>query len=268
MIRHQLLLAGCVAALAACGEPTAADLARESDRIQRELLSESADPASVWHTFGIDDMIDNLPVMGRLDLQVDGRRRRHRAFVFERVVRRPDVVPTACPLVTRTVMAGSGADGILIHTAEGPSAIRPLGRCEPSPGQPGGTALVDPGAAAAIVITGGRQTMGGRSGAVDLRLLPVVGEECGFLAMRDDANEPLVVTCEVLRYAVRAEATLGPMPSKHPAPGPRRLRVHEQELPGIRITIECNARSESIGGCERDHRGREAVDGTEAREPR
>jgi hypothetical protein len=268
MIRRELLFAAWVAALTACGEPTAADLARESDRIQRELLSESADPASVWHTFGIDDMIDNLPVMGRLELQVDGRRRRHRAFVFERLVLRPDLAVPECPLVTRTVMAGSGADGIVIHTAEGPSAIRPLGRCEPRHGQPGGIALIDPGGAAAIVITGGRQTMEGRTGAVDLRLLPAVGEECGFLAMRDDANEPLVVTCVVLRYAVRAEATLEPRPSKHSAPGPRRLRVREQELPGIRITIECNTRSESIGGCERDYGGREPADGTEAREPR
>jgi hypothetical protein len=79
----------------------------------------------------------------------------------------------------------------------------------------------------------------------------VLDEPCEFLGLRDDANEPLLVTCELARYVVRAEVELG-LPSYAPAlrTGPARLRIEHQEVPGLRLTIHCPDGEESVGGCE------------------
>jgi hypothetical protein len=237
----------------ACERPTAAEFARESDRVQREMLIESADPASVWNLFGLDQLIDHLPGAGSLEVRIDGRRRRWRAFVLERVFVRDDLAAAPeCPLVTRAIFAGNGPDGLIVVSAAGPSAIRPLKACTPSPGLPGGSAPVSANEAYALVMTGGCQGTEGRVGTVEIRVLANEGASCGFLDMRDDENEPLDVSCESFRYALRAEANLqgSRWPTKLP-PGPRLLTVPQQELPGMRITVRCNDRSESIGGCER-----------------
>ena len=241
---------------AACGEPTAADLVRESDRFQRELLRDSADAASVWNLFALDPIIDRLPEMGMVEVRADGRRRRWRAFVLERVFVRDDLTADSeCPLVRRAIFGGKGGDGLIVVSADGPSAIRPMKECRPSNDRPGGGAPIHRGEAFAFVMSSGRQGVAGQTGTVDIRALGLVGA-CGFLDVRDDTNEPLDVTCEILRYALWAEATLagGPSPSILP-PGPRLLSIPHQELMGMRLTVRCNERSEGISGCERDYWG-------------
>jgi hypothetical protein len=253
------LLVLCSAAVA-CGEPTAADVERESVRVQRQLLAESADPSTVWNLIDLDPLIEHLPGMGTLEVRVDGRRKRWRGFVLERVIVRDDLESEPeCPLVRRGLFSGKGANGLIIVSADGPSAIRPIEMCHPSSETPGGGGPVHRGAAYAFVMTAGRQGVLGTSGMANFRVLGLLQSSCGFLDVRDDDDEPLDVRCEIFRYAVSAEATLGQgrwtsSPSTLP-PGARELSIRDQELMGMRLTVRCNERSEAVSGCERTYFG-------------
>jgi len=251
-MRALAILPAVIVIATACEQPTAAEFARRSNELERRLLQESDDPASAWSIFGVNDLLESMPLMGWVEVRLDGKRRRYHAFVLERtVVRNDDDRDPPCPRTTRALVAGEGKAGVMLLAADGATEVSAPRMCGVPNPAPGGTAPVHRGAASVLVMASPGHSMHGRRGTVDVRTAGVLDEPCEFLSLRDDANEPLLVTCELARYVVRAEVELG-LPSYAPAhrTGPARLRIEHQEVPGLRLTIHCPDGEESVGGCE------------------
>lgn len=197
--------------LVACEQPTAADLVRTTDRIERELYQDIQNPASAWHGFGFDGWLGRLPVMGTVRSELDRRSRRYRGLVFERVVLRRAAGGEYCPSVTRTIAAADGERGILLHTADGPSTFGEWEICVPPDSSHGAArAMLHHGAARLFVVDGYHQTRYARSGTAEIALESLHGP-CDWVAPQfyNGPDEPIDAWCEVGTYTVRAQASLG-----------------------------------------------------------
>lgn len=240
MVRKALRSSVIACLLAACENPTAPELVKGVDAIERDIVSDSASANGLRGRFGGMAVLreqylrDRGP--NRLRVLIDGEEGLFEGIVLERVVvrmNRADRYP--CPLVSKSLVGIDGTgQAIYLSGGDFSATIGAPGTCEiqpgsgtPSPWRP--FMLLEDASGKRVVSVAGKATISRSDGD------PF---ECKFVNSYPPVG--LRVDCQLVEFSVAGDVRLA---------GNRKVEIPRQPIVGIRLTIHCDSTGE-LGGCE------------------
>jgi hypothetical protein len=248
----RLVILTALGGVAACERPTGPELLAKMDRAQSDLLADTtAERLLSWRFaggWGLIRLLPNGQVDQNLVANVDGSDHRFKAFIFERVVVRPDPHDGyPCPLSMRSLMAiEGGRQALFLEGSDFSQAVRENPYCM------GNLYTTGPHGTSPFLWIDrlGEKRVEGVSGTARIDDAGKTGD-CSFLKLTD--NFPFKVDCELRDYTVQLSVKLGSS-KKDTAhvrgSSPHDLRVSYQRLPGLHLVVHCNGKNTEIGGCQ------------------
>jgi hypothetical protein len=239
--RRTLCISILLVIVAACEQPTAPEVVKHIDSIERNIASGSPWANPVWRGKLAGGLVPAELFLRSGDttgLQVsyNGTTAVFNAFVLERVVIRQDQGDGyPCPLVNMTLIGLQGdAMAVYLRGSNFDAPIGAAGACQVGPGSFTPTTwhphvvLIRP--------TGAR--LDGVAGTAEIEVAGSDSTACDFLKEHQDVGAK--VDCAVTQYFVAADVRMA---------GKQTLLIPRQRLAGVRLTVHCNSDS-MLGGCE------------------